>query len=136
MGLTEPELRVSAILVDAVSGILIDLIVFLGTPAGLIWGCYLYLSESRKAKSFRLHLSLFGLCAIGASMALWLATAIVMNALGLHEFSRRVGLTIAVGAAVPLLGTVVSMFGRPRLIAPIALASIGTSLFWIGSTVP
>jgi len=42
----------------------------------------------------------------------------------------------AVSLVVCAVGLLLGLLGRPRLIAPIASACIGTALFWVLSTIP
>jgi hypothetical protein len=113
---------------------LVNLIAFVGAPVGFLYGCWLYWTESQQSRSLRLRFSLVGLSAVAVSFAGWLVLVIVANVLGLHSSDGPIRRAIGLGALLPLLGMVVSFFGRPRFILPIALASVGTVLFWIGTT--
>ncbi len=42
----------------------------------------------------------------------------------------------AVSLKICALGLLVTFFGRPRLIAPIGIACVGTAVFWVMSTIP
>ena len=90
----------------------------------------------KEPKSWRNRVSIGSLGLLTTIGLLWLPVAVYSSGTeslagaefaahlkNVQDWSRLAGR----GCAVPL---VVSLFGRPRLIAPVAIACIGTALFW------
>ena len=90
----------------------------------------------KEPKSWRNRVSLGSLALLTLLGLLWLPVAVYSSRTGSPTgagFAARMknvqdwSGVAARGCAVPL---VLSFFGRPRLIAPIVIACIGTALFW------
>jgi len=113
----------------------LNLLIFVGTPLGFFYGWRMYRNESSKGVSPRLRASLMGLLAATVSVGLWVMTVLLARAMGWRTTDPGVSWLIGTGELLPLLGLFIALFGRPRLILPIVLTCIGTSLFWYGTTV-
>jgi hypothetical protein len=118
-------------------------VLILISPAGLIYGWFFYLTRIRRElPNWRNRVTFVSLGLASLAMILWPGMAFFMpqadwatgtgvaHQLNWAETWERAGLRILLGAFV------LALFGRPRLILPIALACVGSALFWISSTMP
>ena len=110
-------------------------IIVLASPIALLWGWVRYL-RLRQASDWRLRASVVGLAAPLVSVGLWVVMIVVARANEWHTSNSAVHPLITVGMWIPLVGMLVGFVGRPRLILAIVPASIGTVLFWFGTTLP
>ncbi len=118
-------------------------ILILLSPAGLIYGWVSYFTPaSEEPTGWRGRVTLLSLVLVSLAAMLWLVTMLYMPG---ADWRRGAGVAHQIGweyarARVALYGLLVALvfclFGRPRLILPIAVACIGTGLFWLFSTMP
>jgi hypothetical protein len=113
---------------------ILNVLVLAGTPLGFYYGWRMYRAESRVEASRQLGISFIGLMGATVSIGLWVMVLLVARMLGLGTRHPLISVTIRLGEILPLLGAIVCFFGRRRLIIPIILASVGSSLFWWGTT--
>jgi hypothetical protein len=118
-------------------------IIALLAPVGLIYGWYFYFNRIRREPAgWRNRISVSSLVLATLGALLWPITMIVApkadwsNYIGVAEQLHFVELWEKVAVRTLLVAFVLCFFGRPRLIGPIAVACIGTAIFWIGSTMP
>ena len=114
--------------------IIVNIIVF-ASPIALLWGWARYF-RLRQASDWHLRASAIGLAAPLVSIGLWVVMLVVALANEWHTSNSVVHRLITVGMWIPLVGMLVGFVGRPRLILAIVPASIGTVLFWFGTTLP
>jgi hypothetical protein len=118
-------------------------IIALIAPVGLVYSWYFYFTRMRKAPlGWRGRITLLSLALVSIVALIWP----VMMVLTPHaDWGSGLGVAHQVQWVeswhTPILRTllvalVLAFFGRPRLIGPIVVASIGTAIFWIGSTMP
>lgn len=87
--------------------------------------------------SWRNRASIFSLGIVTAAGLLWLPAAFYAAHSGrTSEHLRTIDLWSGVAILICAVALILSLFGRPRLILPIAVAALGTSCFWIGTTIP
>ena|ERR1700687_2039292 len=112
-------------------------------PIGLIYGWRFYFTRIRREPAGwrnRISVSSLGLASVGA--LLWPITRIVApkadwsSYVGVAQQLHFVESWEKVAVRTLLVAFVLCFFGRPRLIAPIAVACIGTTLFWAFSNMP
>jgi hypothetical protein len=122
---------------------MIGIVLVLLTPVALIyaWVCY-FTPADKEPRGWRSRATLLALASVSLAAVLWLE----MMA-RLPEADWRTGTGVGLQVAweyartraafgVLLLAFVLNLFGRPRLILPIALVCIGTAAFWLFSTMP
>ena len=114
--------------------IVFNVIVF-ASPIALLWGWVRYL-RLRQESDWRLRASVVGLTAPLVSVCLWAVMLVIARANEWHTPNFVVHRLITVGVWIPLVGMLVGFVGRPRLILAIVPASVGTVLFWFGTTLP
>jgi hypothetical protein len=112
-------------------------------PVGLIYGWHFYFTRIRREPAgWRNRISMLSLVLVSLGALLW---PVMMKFAPKADWGSYVGVAeqvhfveswerIAVRSL--LVAFILCFFGRPRLIAPVALACIGTTLFWIASTMP
>jgi len=118
-------------------------IIVLLAPIGLIYGWYFYWARIwREPGHWRNRITLLSLILASFAVLLWPVTmkfaptadwttyAGVANQVGFVESWEKVAVRTLLGAFL------LCFFGRPRLIAPIAVACFGTALFWMFTTMP
>jgi hypothetical protein len=97
---------------------------------------------SWNSSGWRGRVTLGALVLLTFAILLWPITRITMPAAdwssgaGVGEQLRWVDAGERVASRILLAALALSVFGRPRLILPIALACVGTGLFWIYSNMP
>ena len=118
-------------------------IVVILAPVGLIYSWYFYFSKLRREPSrWRNKISLIALVLASLILLLWPAAMIfapkVHSAtyVGAPEYQKFVDTWMKVAVRALILPFVLCFLGRPRLIAPIAVACVGTALFWLFSSMP
>ena len=102
------------------------------SPFILIWGWVRYW-QMPNSSDWRSRASLVGLTAPILSVGAWSAALLLAR---FHVASPAIHRLTTVGIWVPALGLVIGLFGRPRLLLAIIPSSIGTVLFWFGTTLP
>lgn len=76
-----------------------------------------------------------GLSAPILSVALWVVALLVAHRTGVHTSDPVIRHLIGVGGLwTPLLGMLIAFAGQRRLLWAIVPASVGTVLFWFGTT--
>jgi hypothetical protein len=118
------------------------MVVFLA-PVGLIYSWHFYLTQMRKESTgWRNRVTLLSLALVSLAALLWPVMALLMPR---ADWGSGVGVDHQVQWVEswhrPIFRTLLvafflCLFGRPRLIAPIAIACFGTALFWLFSTAP
>jgi hypothetical protein len=118
-------------------------IVALLAPVGLIYSWHFYLTRSRREPAgWRNRISVSALVLASVGALLWPITRIVApkadwsSYVGVAQQLHFVESWEKVAVRTLLVAFVLCFFGRPRLIAPIAVACIGTTLFWAFSNMP
>jgi hypothetical protein len=112
-------------------------------PVALIISWYFYFTRMRKAPpSWRDRVTLLSLALTSAVATLW---PLMFMLTPRADWGSGAGVNYQVlwveSWHTPILRTLVAAlilapFGRPRLIGPLAVASVGTAIFWLGSTMP
>ncbi len=118
-------------------------LIALFAPVGLVYSWYFYFTHMRKAAlGWRDGVTLLSLVLVSLVVLLW---PVMMALTPRADWGSGFGVAHQVQWVeawhTPILRTllsalVLSLFGRPRLIGPIAIACIGIAIFWIGSTMP
>lgn len=112
-------------------------------PLGLIYGWHFYFSRIRREPAGwrnRIGVSSLALASVGA--LLWPVAMIFapkadwQSYVGVAQQVHFVESWEKVAVRTLLVAFVLCFFGRPRLIAPVAVACLGTTLFWLFSTMP
>ena len=112
-------------------------------PIGLMYGWFFYLKRMRhEPKSWRSQVTMVSLALVSLVALLWPVMAFLMpradwgtgNGVGhqmrwIEAWHKPVFRTLLAALALCL-------FGRARLILPIAVGCVGTGLFWLFSTMP
>ena len=110
---------------------------------GLIYGWHFYFTRIRREPAgWRNRISMLSLVLVSLGALLW---PVVMKFAPKADWGSYVGVAEQVhfveswervAVRTLLAAFILCFFGRPRLIAPVAVACIGTTLFWISSTMP
>ena len=107
--------------------------IWLLAPFFLVWGWVRYLRIPNRS-NWRSHASLVGLSAPILSVVLGLVDRLRAHPnIGPNSFTPAPPLSPVV-AWIPILGMLIGLVGRPLLILAIIPASVGTVLFWYGTT--
>ncbi len=101
----------------------VNMLAFVGTPVGLTWAWYAYAREKPDWSRLRDIVGLIGLMAPTASVAILFFS--VTTKTSFHP-------AVLLGA----VGLVFSFAGRPRLIFPQVVGSVGSVMLWYGLTLP
>ncbi len=117
----------------------IGLVLILLAPVGLAYSWFFYLTRMKKEPTgWRKGVTLLSLALVSLMALLWLVMVALAPRAGggvgvsqdwIESWHRPVFRTL-------LAALVLGLFGRPRLILPIAVACIGTAVFWMVSTMP
>jgi len=121
--------------ISSVSFDLMNALTFFVSPLLLIGGWVQYFNLPRPS-DWRLRASLLGLSAPLLSIAVWIATLLLAQTSHWTTSNPTIHHLIAVGVWIPLVGLVVGLAGRPRLILFIVPCCIATVWFWFGTTLP
>ena len=105
------------------------------SPFVLTWGWIRYLQLPDRS-DWRSRASLVGLSAPLASVAIWAVMLVVAGVKGLDSSTKPIVRMAIVGITTALLGMLIGLAGRPRLILAIVPSCIAAALFWIGTTMP
>ena len=100
----------------------------------LVWGWVTYLQIPTRS-DWPSRASLVGLSAPLLSVGLWVVTLSLARIEGWPTSNPVLQRIARVGVAVPILGMLVGLAGRRRLALAVVPTSIGTILFWYGTTV-
>jgi hypothetical protein len=120
-----------------------EIVVVLLAPLGLIYSWHFYLTQmNRESAGWRNRVTLLSLALVSLVALLWPVMFMLMpradwgSGLGvshqvewIESWHRPILRTL-------LVAFLLCFFGRPRLIAPIAIACVGAAMFWISSTMP
>jgi len=110
--------------------------VWLLAPFILLWGWVKYFQIPNRS-GWRLHASFVGLSAPILSVVLWVVALVVARGMGWHTTDPVIHHLIGVGGLwIPLLGMLIGLAGQRRLLWAIVPASVGTVMFWFGTTLP
>ena len=106
------------------------------SPFILLWGWVKYLQIPNRL-DWRSRASLAGLSAPLLSIGVWAVMLLLAHSTKWPnaETSAIRHLT-TVGVWIPIVGMMVGFAGHPRLILAILPTSIGTLMFWFGTTLP
>jgi hypothetical protein len=112
-------------------------------PVGLIYGWYFYFTKIRpEPATWRNRISVLSLTLASLGALLWPITMVFapkadwQSYVGAAQQVHFVESWEKVAVRILLVAFVLCLFGRPRLIAPVAVACFGTTLFWFFSTMP
>ena len=122
---------------------LIATAIVLLAPVGLIYSWIFYSTRMRREPtSWRHRATLLSLTLVSLVALLWPVMAVLMpranwgSGLGVDHQVQWVEAWHRPVFRTLLLALVLGLLGRPRLIGPIAVACVGTALFWFFSTMP
>lgn len=122
---------------------LVATILVLSAPVGLIYGWVFYSTRIRKEPSdWRSRLTFLSLALVSLVVLLWPAMMVLMpradwgSGVGVGHQMDWVKAWERVAFRTLSAALVLGLFGRPRLILPIAVACVGTAMFWLFSTMP
>lgn len=104
---------------------------------GLVYSWWFYLTRMKKEQTgWRKRVTLLSLALVSLVVLLWPVMVVLTQRAGraddvdwIESWHRPVFRTLVVAL-------VLGLFGRPRLILPIAVACAGTAVFWMVSTMP
>jgi hypothetical protein len=118
-------------------------VLILLAPLGLLYGWFFYLKRMRREpRSWRSLISVVSLSLVSIAVLLWPAMALLTpqadwgTGVGVGHQVQWVEACERAAFRTLLAALVLSLFGRPRLILPIAVACVGSALFWNFSTIP
>jgi hypothetical protein len=112
----------------------VGIVLVLLAPVGLVYSWCFYLTRMKKEQTgWRKRVTLLSLALVSLVVLLWpVMVALTRRAddVGwIESWHRPIFRTLVVAL-------VLGLFGRPRLILPIAAACVGTAVFWMVSTMP
>ena len=120
-----------------------EIVLVLLAPVGLIYSWHFYLTQMRKeAASWRNRATLTSLGLVSQTALLWPVMVALLpradwgSGLGVDHQVQWIESWHRPILRALLIALLLCLFGRPRLIVPVAIACIGTALFWISSTMP
>jgi hypothetical protein len=119
------------------AGNTIAIFLVLLAPVGLVYSWWFYLSRMKKEQAgWRKRVTLLALALVSLVVLLWPVMVALAPRVGvghqlewIESWHRPVFRTL-------LVALVLGLFGRRRLILPIAVACVGTAVFWLVSTMP
>lgn len=116
-------------------------IVALLAPVALIYSWYFYLTKIRKEPfTWRTGVTLLSLALLSVGALLWPVTMILApkadwsTYAGVADQVNFVGSWAKIAVRTASVALLLCFFGRPSLIAPMAVACVGTVLFWFFTT--
>jgi hypothetical protein len=120
----------------------IETILVLLVPIGLLYGWFFYLTRMRREpRSWRNRITVASLTLVSLAvlalpvMALLAPRADWQTYEGVRHQLEWIGAWQKIAFRTLLAALILGLLGRPRLILPIAVACVGTALFWLSSTV-
>ena len=120
-----------------------DSVLVLLAPVGLFYGWFFYLARMRhEAFGWRNGITVVSLALVSLVALSWPVMALLVpradwgSGVGVEHQVHWVEAWHRPVFRTLLAALVLGLFGRPRLILPIAIACIGTALFWLFSTAP
>ena len=118
----------------------ISIVLILLAPCALVYGWF-FISRrmATEAASWRNRISVLSLSLISFVALLWpvmMGLALRANGKGIGVDEQWIEAWHKLILRTLLAALILGFLGRPRLILPIAVASIGTAMFWILSTMP
>jgi hypothetical protein len=118
-------------------------VIALLAPVGLIYGWHFYFTRIRhEPAGWRNGISVSSLVLASLGGLLWPTSMIFApkadwgNYVGVAQQVHFVEAWEKVAVRTLLVALVLCFFGRLRLIAPVVVACLGTTLFWLFSTIP
>ena len=122
---------------------LVPRLVILLAPVGLLYGWIFYWTRMRyEPRSWRIWITLVSLTMVSLAVLSWPVVALLAPKVnwvtysGVKDQMEWVEMWHKPIFRTLLAALVLCFFGRPRLILPIAVACVGTGLFWLFSTMP
>jgi hypothetical protein len=112
----------------------INIMAFLGTPLGLVFGWLAYTRQKRSAPGMRTNISLVAISGATLSVALLVFSLIWTRSKGLGTTNSTIHALITAGVWMGILAAATSLAGRARALFPTLLASAGSVLLWYGLT--
>ena len=120
---------------------LIAYLVVLSSPVALAYSWYFYWVRMRKdPDSWRNRITLISLVLVSVVAILWLPTMFLTpgadwrTGVGVAHQMAWMGRRLRAALCTLLVASLLSVAGRPRLIAPMILACLGTAALWVCST--
>jgi|SRR5208283_407026 hypothetical protein len=122
-----------------------DLLGFIAllAPVGFIYGWHFYITRIRhEPAAWRNRISVSSLTLASLGALLWPITMVFApkadwrSYVGVAQQVQFVESWEKVAVRTLCIALILCFFGRPRLIIPIAIACLGTALFWFFSTIP
>ena len=118
-------------------------VVILLAPIGLVYGWIFYWTRMRhEARSWRTWITVVSLALASLAVLSWPVMALLAPKANWGTYAGVRNQVAWVEAwhkpifRTLLAALVLCLFGRPRLILPIAVGCIGTAMFWLFSTMP
>lgn len=118
-------------------------IIVILAPAGLIYSWVFYLTRMRREPTTWRHwVTLLSMVLVSAVVLLWPIMLALMpradwgSGLGVAHQVQWVEAWHRPIFRILLVALVLALLGRPRLVAPMAFACVGTAMYWLFSTMP
>jgi hypothetical protein len=113
------------------------------SPAGLVYAWVFYWTRMKtEPGNWRSRVTLASLVLASIAILLWPICRVLMPKAdwqtwaGVGHQLQWVDSWEKVAVRILLVALILCFFGRPRLIIPIAVASVGAALFWVFSNIP
>jgi len=110
----------------------INIIAFIGTPLGLVFGWLAYSRQKRSAPGMRTNIGLVAISGATLSVALLVFSLIWARSKGLGTTNSSIHTLVTVGVWMGMLAATTSLAARVRALVPTLLASAGSVLLWYG----
>ena len=108
--------------------LIVNILAFVGTPAGLVWGWVGWVKRRQDPARLRVRMSLVAISLATVTPVIFFV-ARFLGTSGSRTLDR-VGLYLAAASIL------VSLAGRLRLVVPVCLVSVGAIMIWFGTTLP
>jgi hypothetical protein len=123
---------------------LVATILILLAPVALIYGWVFYSTRMKaEPRSLRKWATFISLILVSLVIVLWPVSMVVLvpkadwlSGAGVGHQVRWMETWETIAFRALVVALVLGLFGRPRLILPIAVACVGTALLWLFSTIP
>ena len=122
---------------------LAEITLVLLAPAGFIYSWHFYFTQMRREPTgWRNRVTMLSLALASLAALLWPVMMMLMpradwgSGVGVDRQFQWVESWHRPILRSLLVALLLCLFGRPRLIAPIAIACVGTAVFWLLSTAP
>jgi len=112
----------------------VGVVLILLAPVGLVYSWWFYLTRMKKEHTgWRKRITLLSIVLVSLVVLAWPVMVVLaptaVDVGWIESWHRPIFRTL-------VLALVLGLFGRPRLIVPIAVACVGTAVFWMVSTMP